>query len=451
MYKRSKGWAILLLVLTLGLALKAEAGKKKKSTPREDYALDTALARADLWSLNQEKFAAAIADGGFQWQDAQKKTARGGAYVSLHFLNLRIWEALVRFEDNHVNRVDLSFYNRGDAGDMSAKSFNMLREKAVNALSNWVGTAATPLPDVLGPARTKIQHVAWTKPPGRLELEWSVTKPHVLNGEQIDYRSEFILLKIFSAAAATNPPPLRAATTRAAIAHTAAELKMRVQTADNGDVAITDVPMVDQGAKGYCAAAVTARMMRYYGLDFDENQAAQVAGTTASGGTKGGNLRDALKRIAQRNGLRLVQVEDFEATRLVSDYNRAASSMHRTKVSLEDINSFDDLIQAMDADVLHQARIKRPFDLTRFRGDVIKYVDTGLPLIWNVYLGLVKEPMLAPQVSGGHLRLIIGYNKKTDEMLYTDSWGRGHELKRLGLGDAMTMTFGLYVVKPNGL
>lgn len=457
MHKRAMGWQVLLVLsLTMGLVLDAAAGKKKASTPREDYALDAVLTRADLWSLSQEQFATAVPDGGFQWQDTQKSTARGGTHVELSFLNLRIWEALVRFENNHVSRLDLSFYNRGDAGDMSAKTFNTLLEKVVGALSNWVGTAATPLPDVLGAARSKIQHVAWTKPPARLELEWSVTKPHVQNGEQIDYRSEFIRLKISSATAATNPPLLRAATTRSAVAHTAAELKMRVQTADNGDVAITEVPMVDQGAKGYCAAAVTARIMGYYGLDFDQHQAAQVAGTSSKGGTKGNHLRDALKRIAQKSSLRLVSVEDYETPeimRLISDYNRVAGTAHQSKVSLESTGySVDGLLEAMDADLLRQARTKRQSDLVKLKTDVSNNIDKGIPLIWNVYLGLVQEkPKLSQQTRGGHLRLIIGYNKKTDEILYTDTWGSGHELKRLSTGDAMTMTFGLYVIKPNSL
>ena len=72
-------------------------------------------------------------------------------------------------------------------------------------------------------------------------------------------------------------------------------------------------------------------------------------------------------------------------------------------------------------------------------------------MIWGVYLGLVKEPFLTPQTKGGHMRMIIGLNKKTDEVLYSDTWGAGHELKRMSLEDALTITRGLYIVKPNNL
>ena len=52
------------------------------------------------------------------------------------------------------------------------------------------------------------------------------------------------------------------------------------------------------------------------------------------------------------------------------------------------------------------------------------------------------------QVSGGHLRLIIGYNEKTGEIIYTDSWGAGHEAKRLKWDDAWAMTTSLTIVAP---
>ena len=37
------------------------------------------------------------------------------------------------------------------------------------------------------------------------------------------------------------------------------------------------------------------------------------------------------------------------------------------------------------------------------------------------------------------------------ELVYTDTWGPGHEIKRIPLADAWAMTFGLYVMKPRGI
>jgi len=67
--------------------------------------------------------------------------------------------------------------------------------------------------------------------------------------------------------------------------------------------------------------------------------------------------------------------------------------------------------------------------------------------MWSVHLGLFKEGDL-PQSGGGHMRLIIGYNDTTNEVLFSDSWGAGHELKRINADEAWSMTSGLYGMEP---
>ena len=42
------------------------------------------------------------------------------------------------------------------------------------------------------------------------------------------------------------------------------------------------------------------------------------------------------------------------------------------------------------------------------------------------------------------MRLIIGYNEDRGEVLYSDSWGEGHELKRMDGLDALSITTGMY-------
>jgi hypothetical protein len=448
--RRVRGW--LAAAVALGLLGVAPAAQPQDLETTGLFRLDAALGRPDLWSITTNSFGGVVHGGGFGWVDQDHTRARGGEAVPLCFRDQRVWETVVQFESGRVSRVDLSFYNRGDAGDLSAKAFAVLLERLTASLSNWTGVAAAPLPEVLGAARTKIQRVGWTKPPSRLELEWSVTKPQVLNGRQLAYRSEFIRLKLLPVAAVA---AARTALPKPLLARTAITLRSHVQVATNGALIIRDVPMVDQGDKGYCAAAVMARVMGYYGMDFDMHQAAQVAGTESKGGTKGESLRDALKRIAQKNNLHFLAVhglETYELQRLCTDYNHLAMVAHKAKVSIEQSDyKLDKLLDAMDGNLLRQARTKRTADLNKFKGDVAKYIDLGIPLIWDVYLGLVKEEFLLPQDRGGHLRLIIGYHKKTGAIYYTDTWGPRHECKQMPLGDAVTMTFGLYVIKPNSL
>ena len=52
-----------------------------------------------------------------------------------------------------------------------------------------------------------------------------------------------------------------------------------------------------------------------------------------------------------------------------------------------------------------------------------------------------------PQANGGHMRLVIGYNEKTGEIIYSDSWGMGHEEKRMKAADAWTITNNLFFLR----
>jgi hypothetical protein len=83
----------------------------------------------------------------------------------------------------------------------------------------------------------------------------------------------------------------------------------------------------------------------------------------------------------------------------------------------------------------------------RFQQMVQDHIDQGIPVLWSVMLGVVPETR-APKGIGGHMRLIIGYNSDTNEILYSDSWGPGHELKRMPADNAWTMTMAMDTIEP---
>ena len=84
----------------------------------------------------------------------------------------------------------------------------------------------------------------------------------------------------------------------------------------------------------------------------------------------------------------------------------------------------------------------------RFQSNIEKYIKQGIPVAWGLQLGVFKEQGL-PQSNGGHMRLIIGLNKKTKELIYSDSWGEGHGIKKMDMGNAFTMTSMILVLPPN--
>jgi hypothetical protein len=77
------------------------------------------------------------------------------------------------------------------------------------------------------------------------------------------------------------------------------------------------------------------------------------------------------------------------------------------------------------------------------------HVDAGVTLFWSCLVGLYPEvPDIGANGVFGHMRLIVGYNQKTHEILYSDSWGPNHALKRMPETQAWAMTKGLLVLKP---
>ena len=79
-----------------------------------------------------------------------------------------------------------------------------------------------------------------------------------------------------------------------------------------------------------------------------------------------------------------------------------------------------------------------------FEKNVMERINESDPLFWTVRLGDVPEKGVAQGDHSPHMRLIIGYNEERGEVLYSDSWGEGHELKRMDGKDALSITQGMY-------
>ena len=80
----------------------------------------------------------------------------------------------------------------------------------------------------------------------------------------------------------------------------------------------------------------------------------------------------------------------------------------------------------------------------KYYSEVKKRIDKG-----QMVVGLLPEnggP--AQQSGGGHMRVFIGYNDKTKELIFSDSWGPGHEMKRITAKAAFVVTSGIYEISP---
>ena len=91
-------------------------------------------------------------------------------------------------------------------------------------------------------------------------------------------------------------------------------LKESVTRSEQGHVYVANIPMIDQGKKGYCAAATLARVLQYYGYAVDQHALAELAETEgqasedARGGTHRKNIIRAMQRVCNGTPFRLKSI-----------------------------------------------------------------------------------------------------------------------------------------------
>lgn len=424
-------------------ALLAAAAGVFFSNARAETKFDALVSNEKLWELDQDSFQKATQGLPFRWTSNARDSARA-AREEMTLFGLPLTEVVARFSEGRLKEIDAMIYARGDAGNIPEEKFDALATQSAAAVSKATGVKYGERGKDAKNA-VKAFGLVWETPAAFYTLEYSKIKPVKSRG--IEYRSEFIRLNI--------APPKKELGLLAAAAkerRAAFDGPRHVQRdAASGDVFIADIPMVDQGQKGYCVVASTERVMRYYGSEVDSNELAQVANSSAAGGTSLGAMRDSLKKLGARLRVRVREVEKLEIRdilALLKDYNRAAKRMDRPEIPDPGYSiDIGALYQAMDAEVLKEAKTRNKSDLKRFTRGVQTSIDKGIPLLWSVQLGLIKEQDL-PQSGGGHMRLILGYNEKTEEILYSDSWGAGHEKKRINAADAWTITTTMMTIAP---
>ncbi len=417
----------IFLLAVAGAAL-AAAG------PSPAAEIETLLRDDALWSLSVGELARRHGD--FNWKWVESGVSARSSDPGITFAGRRVSESLFRFENGRAARLTVFLYNRGDAGTRTEEEFDAQVKEAAAALTAWAGPAAEPPRSLRVAANARAETQSWRHPPHQATLEWSSSRPRGPDGRSY-FRAEYIRLDLApaeatAAAAALHPPPAP---------------PDRVLREPGGDVRIIEVPMVDQGPKGYCAVAVIERVLRYYGREFDQHQAAQIAGTGETG-TASDRLADAARRIAARFRLNFRVLYESDLAALSEDYNRRARRVKAEPITTGRTLYANSIFPRMNGALLREARLDQRADRRRFFEQIREHVDGGAPLIWSVILGFIAEQPPLPQATGGHLRLIIGYHAERQEILYTDSWGAGHELKRMGAEDAWTITMGLYAILP---
>jgi hypothetical protein len=427
-------------VLTLGLSLSAQHSSAAIGS------IDEILLRPNVWDSTPQELEPELKTLRFEWTSANQDVARS-SLAGLAFQKHSLNEVILSFCSGKLVAARLVYYNRGDAGPLREDQFEELLGGITADLSALTGRQPAARGRDSGSA-VKAQGRISDTGQTRYLLEWSVTKGSQLRG--IPFRAEFIRLIVGPGIAA--PAAIGAASVTSRDLVKGFVGRDHVERLAGGDVRVKDVPMVDQGDKGYCVVASVERVLRYYGASVDQHELAQIANSDATAGTSMDAMLASLKRLTARLGVKVRSLYEWNVRdflKMLEDYNRATRRgklAPEIKLSGRMIN-VDSCFSQMSPEVLKEARIKSSADFGRFKRDIQRGIDEGIPLLWSVRLGLVGEKEM-PQVSGGHMRIILGYNTTTNEILYSDSWGLGHEEKRMPIDDAWTITIGLSSLQP---
>lgn len=374
---------------------------------------------------------------GFQWNSSSQDLLRADP-KTLTFLGERVGEVVIRGKGPQFSSAMISLFNRGDDKEISPGELTALAAKWSGILSEKLGSKPTAR-DTKG--AVNITGLMWKKERIAWLLESSIGKESKEDGG--NPRAEFLRIKVASLDAIIAPTTSTGANRFS--------LRGNVTITAAGDILIQNVPMVDQGQKGYCAVATLSRLAGYYKIDVDQHEMAQAANSGAHG-TSMDEMEEAFKKNLGKLHLRANKIVNFEERRYIADlraYNQMAKKAGKKTFQCDRDGMIANplyVFQEADKELWAQMKEKNQA-FGQFTGKVEEYVKQGIPLCWCLYLGMFKEEGL-PQTSGGHMRMIIGYNPKTKEILYTDSWGKGHELKRMPAIHAWCMTTNVYVVAP---
>jgi uncharacterized protein YvpB len=157
--------------------------------------------------------------------------------------------------------------------------------------------------------------------------------------------------------------------------------------------------MVDQGPKGYCVPATFERYLRYMQIPADMYILAMAGQTQVGGGTSLASIIDAVDGYVGSQNRSMKEVSGEIKLRTIKKYIDEGLPIIWTMFSSHDYNSF-----------VNKRTIER-----RSVNDWEAWKDRSKTEARSV--NLRKDFMSA------HACMIIGYNKATNEIAVSDSWG----------------------------
>lgn len=365
---------------------------------------------------------------------------------NISFCNRNVPEIILEFEKGKLCQITISLFNRGDDRYIGEKEFEKL-DKTLNDFCARISGCKTSDRDIRKLEDFRILSNKYSGDSG----------DYVIRRNHRGKLGEYIQLLIY--------PPGTAKSLRDSLKTTKNKkmLQLNVNFESNGDV-FMDIPMVNQGKKGYCVASTIERIMKYYGSEIDQQIVAQLG---ESDSVKGTDLRKVLNILYRTEGKLDIDIkkpigqvlfdsaEDFK--KFTTDYNSVARHSKRERIKFKDyvarrghvqILNMSKLISDYEYDIFRDARCDDTRKYDSFLKEIHESIDKGIPMVWCTF---VFKNTKEGQPIGGvsmHMRIINGYNKEKKQIIYTDSWGKGHEKKYMDYNDAWALTMTMLQITP---
>lgn len=305
-----------------------------------------------------------------------------------HFLGSAAHMLSLQSAEGRITSLVIQFTNRGDFPAFLGRDDNFGPSKTDlkafdEALKHDFTTLAASLAARLG--EPKRETAVGGLDAGRRSLRWESGPHAVLLSHDA---GQMVSLKII--------PAGKSAFSLLADDQVRRLFKERITRRANGDVILDQIPMVDQGPKGYCVPATFERYLRYAGIPADMYELAAAGGTDFGGGTSFQTMARGLDRFVRRHSRRLEQVSPKLTVQGLARYIDEGRPLVWGLHSTGAFNAF--------ADANTRAR---------------RAVAAWKPVLTPAELGA-----FGPEPSSAHACLIVGYNRSTNEIAISDSWGQ---------------------------
>ena len=317
--------------------------------------------------------------------------------------------------DDHPDQLTIIFANKGDSvGEaLPTNSKTVYLSTLAKSVDKLVSHDADQIRDaltrILGkPRRQGYGDFGKTR---EATERWDISRTALLLIEQ---KGEYTALRVLPSATAD----AGGRSSRISDATLRERMKSNVLHRENGDLIVENIPMIDQGPKGFCVPATYARVLLYSGVPADLYLLALLGKTGVGGGTYVPSMENSVRALAASYGRTVTSVSPaLELPKLESYFERG--------IPLTWALFVDD---GINRDLTLRLQERASTDPEAW--------SKGLEPKRKAARNIRKNPM------NGHVCLLIGCNRKTGELATSDSWGPEFAERWITLEEARALSQG---------